>query len=111
MFTQWHECIVLKLLCSAGGFLKNPIDWVRDKVNPGLMEEQSEAEIEAAKAQARKEGTSNLFEDVVDVAPSESGPEVPQTAKTVKSKAFGKTVEEARPDFVRELIYCPTTSF
>jgi len=69
------------------------------------MEEQSEAEIEAAKAQARKEGTSNLFEDVVDVAPSESGPEVPQTAKTVKSKAFGKAVEEARPDFVRELIH------
>ncbi|KDR83749.1 hypothetical protein GALMADRAFT_236103 [Galerina marginata CBS 339.88] len=60
--------------------LFRPLDWVKDKLGPGVKETPSVKEVQAAKEQAKKKGTANLFEDVTEVKPS--GP-VPAKNKTV----------------------------
>jgi len=47
---------------------------VKEKLGPTIKETQSEEEIKAAKDQAKKEGTANLFEDVQTVTPPKLTP-------------------------------------
>ncbi|KAF9534335.1 mitochondrial 50S ribosomal protein L22 [Crepidotus variabilis] len=44
-----------------------PLDWVRDKLAPGVKEQQDEAQVQASKEQAKKSGRANLFEDIAAV--------------------------------------------
>ncbi|KAF8165353.1 mitochondrial 50S ribosomal protein L22 [Crassisporium funariophilum] len=52
----------------------NPLNWVKEKLAPGVKESQSQEEIQTAKDQAKKEGTTNLFEEVVTVVPPKAAP-------------------------------------
>ena len=47
---------------------------MREKLGPAHKEKQSEEEIQAAKDQAKKEGTANLFEEVETVTPPKLTP-------------------------------------
>ncbi|KAF9485364.1 ribosomal protein L22 [Pholiota conissans] len=65
----------------------NPLPWVRETLSPGIKEEQSAEEVQAAKEQAKKAGTANLFETVTTVKP-----------ETPSSQALrGKEKKSAKP--------------
>ncbi|KAF4619169.1 hypothetical protein D9613_005086 [Agrocybe pediades] len=51
-------------ICRRNASFMKPLEWVRDRLAPSVKETKTKEEIEAAKAQAKKEGTSNVFEDV-----------------------------------------------
>ncbi|KAF9057586.1 ribosomal protein L22/L17 [Panaeolus papilionaceus] len=51
------------------GFLK-PLDWVKERLGPGVKELQSEEEIQAAKEKAKEQGTGGLFDEVEIVEPA-----------------------------------------
>lgn len=65
---------------------------------PSVKKAPSVEEVQAAKEQARKEGTSNLFEDVV-------GPETPLPGKKEKKRARladgEMRISKPKADFVR----------
>jgi large subunit ribosomal protein L22 len=67
---------------------------VKDKLGPSFKETQSEEEIQAAKDQAKKEGTANLFEDVQTVAPPKLTPK-----DVVQKRAIGLP-KKKKPDSV-----------
>jgi len=83
-----------------------PLDWVRDKLAPTVKETKTKEEIEAAKAQARKEGMANVFEDVV-------GGNIPGRSEKTKAEEAGPTADKSystqkalkpKPDSVRLLL-------
>ena len=50
------------------------MSWVKEKLGPTIKESQSKEEVQAAKNQAKKEGTANLFEEVETVTPPKLTP-------------------------------------
>ncbi|KAG5343130.1 hypothetical protein E4T56_gene16047 [Termitomyces sp. T112] len=50
------------------GFL-NPLEWVREKLAPGLKEKTTKEEVDAGKKQAAEEGNRNIFEAAVSPIP------------------------------------------
>ncbi|KIM46194.1 hypothetical protein M413DRAFT_426387 [Hebeloma cylindrosporum] len=63
------DSIVNAGLPSPGASFFRPLEWVREKLATGVKENQPEEEIQAAKEQAKKEGVSNVFEDVSAAKP------------------------------------------
>lgn len=62
--------VILMQNISSASFFK-PIDWVREKLSPAPKESQDEDQVKAAKEMAKKDGTANVFEDLVNVTPPE----------------------------------------
>jgi large subunit ribosomal protein L22 len=73
------------------------LDWVREKLATGVKENQSEEEIQAAKEQAKKEGVSNVFEDVSAAKP--------KAEALIKSHEKGKKKgpSKSKPSAVRRI--------
>ncbi|KAF8812443.1 mitochondrial 50S ribosomal protein L22 [Phlegmacium glaucopus] len=84
-----HLCNFTEVARNASFF--NPVSWVKEKLGPALKETQSEEEIQAAKDQAKKEGTANLFEEVETVAPPKPTPK-----EMVQKRATGSP--KKKPD-------------
>jgi large subunit ribosomal protein L22 len=76
----------------------NPLPWVRETLSPQVKEEQSAEEVKAAKEEAKKAGTANLFETVAPIKPAAP------SSKAVQ-KATGLT--KAKPDSVRCFLFRP----
>ena len=53
----------------------NPVNWVREKLAPGEKGPEDEEKVKAAKEQAKREGTANVFEDLVSAesSPADQG--------------------------------------
>jgi hypothetical protein len=84
------------LVFSASFF--NPVSWVKEKFGPAVKETQSEEKIQAAKDQAKKEGTANLFEEVQTVTPPKLAP------KDLQKRAAGSYKKKKKPDSVRTFV-------
>lgn len=77
------------------------MSWVKEKLGPTIKETQSEEEIQAAKDQAKKEGTANLFEEVETVTPPKLTPK-----DIVQKRATGSP--KKKPDSVRTCVSSET---
>ena len=82
------------LVSSASYF--NPVSWVKEKFAPSVNEAQSEEKIQAAKDQAKKEGTANLFEEVQTITPPK-----PKPKDHLQKRADGSHKKKKKPDSVR----------
>ena len=71
---------------------------MKEKLGPSFKQAQSKEEVEAAKEQAKKEGTANLFEDVKTVAPPKLTP------KDVVQKKAIRLPKKKKPDSVCALV-------
>ncbi|KAJ3515342.1 hypothetical protein NLJ89_g1816 [Agrocybe chaxingu] len=80
-------------VCRRHASFLRPLDWVKGKLASGIKETQSPEEVQAAKEQAKKQGTSNVFEDVVTVKP----PALPR-AKKVKQIAKSRLPPKQLPN-------------
>ncbi|KAF8621624.1 hypothetical protein AX15_007642 [Amanita polypyramis BW_CC] len=54
----------LMLECRRNASYMNPLDWVKEKLVPGIKEKQSKEEMEAAKKKAAEEGQTSIFDAV-----------------------------------------------
>ena len=71
---------------------------MKEKFGPAVKETQSEEKIQAAKDQAKREGTANLFEEVQTVTPPKLAPK-----DILKKRTAG--VHKKKPDSVRIFTY------
>lgn len=76
----------------------NPLPWVRETLSPQIKEEQSAEEVKAAKEEAKKAGTANLFETVTPVKPA-----APSSKTVQKATEYAKP----KPDSVRCFLLRP----
>ena len=67
---------------------------MKEKFGPGVNETQSEEKIQAAKDQAKKEGTANLFEEVQTMTPPKPAP------KDILQKRAAGSHKKKKPDSV-----------
>jgi large subunit ribosomal protein L22 len=68
---------------------------VKEKLGPTIKETQSEEEIQVAKDQAKKEGTTNLFQDIQTVTPPKLAPK-----EVLQTRAAGSYKKKKKPDSV-----------
>ena len=69
---------------------------MKEKFAPSINEAQSEEKIQAAKDQAKKEGTANLFEEVQTITPSK-----PESKDILQKRAAGShKMKKKKPDSV-----------
>ena len=71
---------------------------MKEKFGPGVKETESEEKIQAAKEQAKKEGTANLFEEVQTVIPPKLAP------KDILQKRAAGSHKKKKPDSVRAFL-------
>ncbi|KAG6861608.1 hypothetical protein C0995_014515 [Termitomyces sp. Mi166 len=70
------------------GFL-NPLDWVREKLAPGVKEKPTKEEVDAGKKQAAEDGNRNIFEAAVAPTPRPAEVEAkPGEAAPKKSEIY-----------------------
>lgn len=69
---------------------------MREKLSPTTKESEDEEKLKAAREHAKKEGMTNVFEDLAAVTPS-STPEEQETATRVKELSKGHSVRVMAP--------------
>ena len=90
----------IHLLAFSASFF-NPISWAKEKLGPTVKETQSEEKIQNAKDQAKKEGITNLFEEVEIVTPHRpAGPN-----ETLQRRAAGSHKKKKKPDLVCTFVF------
>ena len=62
------------------------MNWVRDKLAPGEKGPEDEEKVKAAKEQAKREGTANVFEDLVSAESSPADQEGGKMARGIGKK-------------------------
>jgi len=61
------------------------VNWVREKLAPAEKGPEDEKKVKAAKEQAKREGTANVFEDLAESSPADQGKMVRGGGKKHKS--------------------------
>ena len=75
---------------------------MKEKLGPSVKETQSEEQIQAAKDQAKKEGTGNLFEEIQTVTPPKLAPK-----DILQKRAAGSHKKKTKPDSVCTFVSFP----
>jgi large subunit ribosomal protein L22 len=76
------------------------VEKLKEKLAPSVNEAQSEEKIQAAKDQAKKEGTANLFEEVQTMTPPKLAPK-----DILQKRAAGSHKKKKKPDSVRTFVF------
>ncbi|KAH9482641.1 50S ribosomal protein L22 [Psilocybe cubensis] len=78
--------------CSRSASFFRPLEWVKEKLGPGVKEAQTTEQVQVAKELAKQEGTANLFDDIAEakIKPVSRGKEGGSEDVVRKSKGISK---------------------